>query len=155
MAIFLESVLQRSMSGVWKRGHGRDSKAPPDERGGNSSTYSKGATSRLHRRAGAAAGSLHPAGARTAASDPAAQASVATTATAADRHSHRPPPTPVVQTFPPNPLIDNGRGIEKPTKPRRRVRPASVKNSLGRRCPVSSRINPRSSKPAAVGESFG
>src|SRR5208283_2512593 len=99
MAIFLESVLQRSMSGVWKRGHGRDSKAPPDERGGNSSTYSKGATSRLHRRAGAAAGSLHPAGARTAASDPAAQAPLATTATAADRHSHRPPPTPVVQTF--------------------------------------------------------
>ena len=35
------------------------------------------------------------------------------------------------------------------------VRPASVKNSLGRRCPVSSRINPRSSKLAAAGESFG
>src|SRR5208283_4847382 len=121
MAIFLESVLQRSMSGVWKRGHGRDSKAPPDERGGNSSTYSKGATSRLHRRAGAAAGSLHPAGARTAASDPAAQAPVATTATAAHRHTHRPRQTPVVQTFPANPLIDNGRGIEKPAKPRRRV----------------------------------
>src|SRR5271165_4079645 len=35
------------------------------------------------------------------------------------------------------------------------VRPASVKNSLGRRCPVSSRINPRSSKLVTVGESFG
>jgi hypothetical protein len=72
-------------------------------------------------RAGAAVGSLHPAGARTAASDPAAQAPVATTATAADRHSHRPPPTPVVQTFPTNPFIDNRRGIEKPAKPLRRV----------------------------------
>jgi hypothetical protein len=39
-----------SMSGVWKRRHGRPSEAPPDERGGKQiwSTYSHRATPRLH-----------------------------------------------------------------------------------------------------------
>jgi hypothetical protein len=30
-----EICMSGSMSGVWRRGHGRTSKAPPDERGGN------------------------------------------------------------------------------------------------------------------------
>src|SRR5271165_393175 len=30
-----EICMSGSMSGVWRRGHGRASKAPPDERGGN------------------------------------------------------------------------------------------------------------------------
>ena len=74
------------------------------------------------RRAGAAADPLHPARARTQAPDPAAQAPVATTATTADRHSQRPQPPAVVQTFPANPLIGNGRGIENTPNPRRRAR---------------------------------
>ena len=39
-----------SMSGMWKRGHGRAIKAPPDERGGEQicSTYRYRATSRLY-----------------------------------------------------------------------------------------------------------
>ena len=40
-----------SMSGMWKRSHGRTRKAPPDERGGNGyvRTYRHRATSRLYR----------------------------------------------------------------------------------------------------------
>jgi hypothetical protein len=60
---------------------------------------------------------LHPTRARTQAPDPAAQAPVATTATTADRYSHRPQPTLVVQTFPSNPLIGNGRRIENTPNP--------------------------------------
>jgi hypothetical protein len=39
-----------SMSGVWKRSHGRTSEAPPDERGGKQicSTYRHRATPRLY-----------------------------------------------------------------------------------------------------------
>ena len=83
------------------------------------------------RRAGAAADPLHPAGARTQAPDPAAQAPVATTATTADRHSQRPQPPAVVQTFPANPLIGNGRGIENTPNPRRRARPALAQKIAG------------------------
>ena len=59
---------------------------------------------------------------RTSAGGATTQAPVATTATTADRHSQRPQPPDVVQTFPANPLIDNGRGIENTPNPRRRVR---------------------------------
>ena len=74
------------------------------------------------RRTGAAADPLHPAGARTQAPDPATQAPIATTATTAHRHNQRPQPSAVVQIFPANPLISNGRGIENTPNPRRRAR---------------------------------
>ena len=94
------------------------------------------------RRAGAAADPLHPAGARTQAPDPAAQAPVATTATTADRHSQRPQPPAVVQTFPANPLIDNGRGIENTPNPRRRARETFARTDLRRSIRMALAFDP-------------
>ena len=65
-----------------------------------------------HRRTRAAADSLHPAGAGTPAPDPAAQAQFAAAATTADRLRAPSQPPRVVQTFPTNPLIGNGRETE-------------------------------------------
>ena len=49
-----------------------------------------------------------------------------------------------MQTFLTNPLIDNGRGIEKPTKPRRRVSAAtSAPGSIGPARLVFTRIAAR------------
>ena len=65
-----------------------------------------------HRRTRAAAHSLHPAGAGTQAPDPAAQAQFAAAATTADHLPHGFQTPRVVQTFPTNPLIGNGRETE-------------------------------------------
>ena len=79
------------------------------------------AISANHRRARAAADTLHSARARTPASDPAAQAQFAASAATAHRHRPATQSPSVVKTFPDNPLISNGRGIKNHPNPRRRV----------------------------------
>ena len=75
-----------------------------------------------HRWARTAAHSLHSAGAGTQAPDPAAQAQFAAPATTADRLPHSSQTPRVVQTFPTNPLIGNGRETENTPNPRRRAK---------------------------------